>query len=167
MDYFSSDSTFQEVSKGDYKRNYMHFGHSQTPAKHFGAILAMLFSERPFQSVEATWAVVLSATSSIESKLDDSNSTEHEIAISEVFKLIILRSFRCELIFGRFLVLHSTCIILIWKLELRQSHFLQKGHGTPKGQAERRTSRFLCPPLLPMMGVVYRRACISRLRDVS
>jgi hypothetical protein len=54
MDHFSSDSIFQEVSKGDCKRNYMHFGHSQTPAKHFGAILAMLFSERPFQSVEAT-----------------------------------------------------------------------------------------------------------------
>ena len=113
MDHFSSDSTFQEVSKGDCKRNYMHFGHSQTPAKRFGAILAMLFSERPFQSAEATRAVVLSATSSIESKLDDSNSTENEIAMSEVFKLIFLRSFRCELNFGRFFVLHSTCIILI------------------------------------------------------
>jgi hypothetical protein len=54
MDHFSSDSTFQEVSKGDYKRNYMHFGHSQTPAKRFGAILAMLFYERPFKSAEAT-----------------------------------------------------------------------------------------------------------------
>ena len=35
----------------------------------------------------------------------NSNSTEHKIAmsVSDVFKLIILRSFRCELIFGRFL----------------------------------------------------------------
>ena len=147
MDHFSSDSTFQEVSKGDCKRNYMHFGHSQTPAKRFGAILAMLFYERPFKSVETTWEVVFSASNSIKFNLHNSNSTEHKIAMSEVFKIIILRSFRCELIFGRFLVLHSTYIILIWKLELRQSHFLRQSHGTPKGQAERRTSRFLCPPL--------------------
>ena len=91
--------------------------------------------------------MVFSASNSIKFNVHDSNSTEHKIAMSEVFKIIILRSFRCELIFGRFFVLHSTYIILIWKLELRQSHFLRQSHGTPKGQAERRTSRFLCPPL--------------------
>ena len=82
--------------------------------------------------------------------------------MSEVFKLIFLRSFRCELIFGRFFVLHSTCIILIWKLELRQSHFLQKGHGTPKGQAERRTSRFLCPPLFVDQRPVPMSCCTCK-----
>ena len=62
------------------------------------------------------------------------------------FKLKFLWSFRCELIFGCFFVLHSTHIVLIWKLKLRQSHFLHYRQGTLKGQAERRTSRFACPP---------------------